>query len=62
MMLGGGVLVLLVGAVKVALDQANKQKKQAQYLAGHRYPLPQGGAEGAITPENEPPWNYHPPS
>jgi hypothetical protein len=62
MMLGGGVLVLLVGAVKVALDQANKQKKQAQYQAGHRYPLPQGGAEGAITPENEHPWTYQPPS
>jgi hypothetical protein len=61
-MLGGGVCVLLAGAVKVALDQANKQKKQAQYLAGHRHPLPQGREDDAILPEIETPWTYHPPS
>jgi hypothetical protein len=62
MMLGGGVFVLLIGAVKVALDQANKQKKQAEYLSGQRHPYPQGKPQGAITPENEGPWTYHPPS
>jgi hypothetical protein len=61
-MLGGGAFVLLAGAVKVALDQANKQKRHAQYLAGHRHPLAQERDDGAILPENETPWTYHPPS
>jgi hypothetical protein len=60
-MLGGGVFVLLAGAVKVALDQANKQKKQAQFLSGRRHPIPQGRV-GAIEPEEEAKWTYLPPS
>jgi hypothetical protein len=58
-MAGGVLLAFLGGAVKVALDQANKQKKTDRHLAGERYPAPQ---ERGVDPENESPWTYHPPS